>query len=650
MGVSWTKEQAQVIHLRNRNILVSAAAGSGKTAVLVERIITRLTVDEPPIDVDQMLVVTFTEAAAAEMKERIRDAIEKKLEEQPENVHLQRQATLIHNAQVTTIHSFCLSVIRDYFHMIDLDPGFRIADEGELKLLRQDVLEEVLENCYTAGEQSFLDCIESFAAGRDDKKIEEIILQLYEFSRSNPEPEKWLRQCVKSYEVDTMEAFEASEGAVYAKESLRKALEETMTLLEEGIRQCQEPDGPYMYADALKEDRERIQKLLAQTTMQGMYDLFADWKWKRFAANKDKSVSEELTASVKNMREEVKDIVGALKDQFFYEAPEELWKDMVEAGKTMFVLAGLVQSFADAFEEKKRSKHLIDFSDMEQYALRILTEKTEEGLIPSEAAKDYQNKFAEVMIDEYQDSNLIQEAILTSVSTVSEGNYNVFMVGDVKQSIYRFRLSRPELFMEKFNTYNIEESQKQRIDLHKNFRSRREVLDSTNFVFEQIMTKELGEITYDEKAALYVGADYEEKPGMKAEVLLVNTAENFSEQTEVGEASDRELEARAIAARIKQLVGAHPVFDKKSGAYRPAKYSDIVILTRSLKGWTDVFTEVLNREGIPTFTGSKEGYFETREIRLLLDYLRVLDNPRQDLPLAAVLKSMFAGLSSEEFA
>ena len=199
MVVSWTKEQAQVIHLRNRNILVSAAAGSGKTAVLVERIITRLTVDEPPIDVDQMLVVTFTEAAAAEMKERIRDAIEKKLEEQPENVHLQRQATLIHNAQVTTIHSFCLSVIRDYFHMINLDPGFRIADEGELKLLRQDVLEEVLENCYTAGEQSFLDCIESFAAGRDDKKIEEIILQLYEFSRSNPEPEKWLRQCVKSY-------------------------------------------------------------------------------------------------------------------------------------------------------------------------------------------------------------------------------------------------------------------------------------------------------------------------------------------------------------------------------------------------------------------------------------------------------------------
>lgn len=650
MGVSWTEEQEQVIRLRNRNILVSAAAGSGKTAVLVERIITRLTEDEPPIDVDQMLVVTFTEAAAAEMKERIRDAIEKKLEEQPENVHLQRQATLIHNAQVTTIHSFCLSVIRDYFHMIDLDPGFRIADEGELKLLRQDVLEEVLENCYEAGEKSFLDCIESFAAGRDDKKMEEIILQLYEFSRSNPEPEKWLRQCVKSYEVDTMEAFEASEGAVYAKESLRRSLEETQALLEEGLRQCQEPDGPYMYADALEEDLAGIQKLLAQTTMQGMYDLFADWKWKRFAANKDKNVSEELTASVKNIREEVKGTVGALREQFFYEAPEELWKDMAEAGKTMSVLAELVQSFADAFEEKKRSKNLIDFSDMEQYALRILTEKTGEGLIPSEAAKDYQKKFAEVMIDEYQDSNLIQEAILTSVSTVSEGNYNVFMVGDVKQSIYRFRLSRPELFMEKFNTYNIEESQKQRIDLHKNFRSRREVLDSTNFVFEQIMTKELGEITYDEKAALYVGADYAEKPGMETEVLLVNTAEDSSEQAAAREESDREMEARAIAARIKRLVGTHPVFDKKSGEYRPAKYSDIVILTRSLKGWTDVFTEVLNREGIPTFTGSKEGYFETREIRLLLDYLRVLDNPRQDLPLAAVLKSMFAGLSSEEFA
>lgn len=650
MGVSWTKEQEQVIRLRNRNILVSAAGGSGKTAVLVERIITRLTVDEPPINVDQMLVVTFTEAAAAEMKERIRDAIEKKLEEQPDNVHLQRQATLIHNAQVTTIHSFCLSVIRDYFHTIDLDPGFRIADEGELKLLRQDVLEEVLERCYGEASEEFLECVESISSGRDDKKMEEIILQMYEFSRSNPEPEKWLRQCVEGYQVNTMEEFEASEGVVYAKESLKKSLEELLTLLEEGIRQCQEPDGPYMYADALEADQAVMKKLYSQTTMQGMYDLFADLKWKRLATNRDKNVSEDLTASVKSIREEVKETVGALREQFFYESPEEMQKDMLGAGKIMAVLADLVQIFAEAFEAKKRSKNLIDFSDMEQYALRILTKQTEEGLVPSEAAKDYQKKFAEIMIDEYQDSNLIQEAILTSVSTVSEGNYNVFMVGDVKQSIYRFRLSRPELFMEKFDTYNIEESQKQRIDLHKNFRSRREVLDSTNFLFEQIMTKELGEITYDEKAALYVGADYEDKPGMEAEVLLVNTAEASTEQTEGREESDREIEARAIAARIKQLVGAQQVFDKKSGEYRMAKYSDIVILTRSLKGWTDVFTEVLNREGIPTFTGSKEGYFETREIRLLLDYLRVLDNPRQDLPLAAVLKSMFAGLTSEEFA
>ena len=243
MSVQWTEDQKKVIELRNRNILVSAAAGSGKTAVLVERIIQRLLDERDPLDVDRLLIVTFTEAAAAEMKERIRDAIENALEDTPGNVHLQRQATLIHSARITTIHSFCLSVIREHFHAINLDPGFRIADEGELKLLRQDVLEEVLENCYTAGEQSFLDCIESFAAGRDDKKIEEIILQLYEFSRSNPEPEKWLRQCVKSYEVDTMEAFEASEGAVYAKESLRKALEETMALLEKGIRQCQEPDS-----------------------------------------------------------------------------------------------------------------------------------------------------------------------------------------------------------------------------------------------------------------------------------------------------------------------------------------------------------------------------------------------------------------------
>ena len=291
---------------------------------------------------------------------------------------------------------------------------------------------------------------------------------------------------------------------------------------------------------------------------------------------------------------------------------------------------------------------------MEQYALRILTEKSEDGFVPSKIAQEYQNQFHEVMIDEYQDSNLIQEAILNSVSTCRSGRYNIFMVGDVKQSIYRFRLSRPELFLEKFYTYNIEESQTQRIDLHRNFRSRKEVLESANAIFRQIMTEKLGGIVYDEQAALYPGAEYPETENLKTEILLMDSDLDEYQKTDgdtsKGIVSERELEARMIAMRIRELLRSQKVVDKETGELRNVRYSDIVILTRSIKGFADVFTEVLNREGIPAYAGTSEGYFQTQEVGVLLDYLRVLDNRRQDIPLAAVLRSAFAEMSDEEMA
>lgn len=649
MGVTFTPEQKQVIDLRDRNILVSAAAGSGKTAVLVERIITRLTKDQNPIDVDRLLIVTYTEAAASEMKERIRTAIEKALEENPDNVHLQRQATLIHSAQVTTIHSFCLSVIRDYFHTIDLDPGFRIAEEGELKLLKHDVMEELLERYYEEGSQTFQEFVECFASGRDDKKLEELILQLYEFSRSYPNPGKWLQECVEQYEFDSLQAMAESEFVEHIMRNTRYYMKDLKETIVSGLQVCDCEDGPYMYRETLEADLQNIEKINSAEDFLEMSNLISKVKWARLATNRDKSVSEELAAYVKGVREEVKKTVASVVEQYFFDAPEELYQDMLSAKSNMEVLVQLVNDFADTFAEKKTGKNMIDFGDMEQFALRILTLEEDGKLVPSKAAKEYQERFAEVMIDEYQDSNLIQEAILTSVSKVSKGSYNIFMVGDVKQSIYRFRLSRPELFMEKFNTYSLEESDKQRIDLHKNFRSRREVLDSTNFIFEQIMTKGLGGIAYDDKAALYVGAAYEEQAGNETEVILVDT-DFEDEDDQKMEETNRELEARAVARRIKELVGHHMVLDKETGEYRTARYSDIVILTRSLKGWTDVFTNILNREGIPAYSGSKEGYFETREIRTILDYLRILDNPRQDIPFAAVLTSCFGKLTSEELA
>ena len=640
MSVKWTSEQQKVIDLRNRNILVSAAAGSGKTAVLVERIIRRLTEDDTPTDVDRLLIVTFTEAAAAEMKERIGAAIEKKLEERPGDIRLERQATLIHSAQITTIHSFCLAVIRDHFHVIGIDPGFRIAEEGELKLLKQDVLEELLEERYAEAEEEFLDFTERFGSGKSDKKIEEIILKMYEYSRSYPRPDRWLDQCVKAYESEDLE--------VRAEERVRMRAADIERVLERGLKICEEPDGPYMYGDMLDSDLEELERLQRAENFDAMYSAAAGFKWKRLSSRKDDTVSPDKKEKVKKLREQAKSLLKGMQEDYFY-APREVWQqDMQDALPSVVTLTELVKRFAHMLDEKKRLRNMIDFNDMEQFALAILTEEKDGELVPSAVAGEYQDRFDEVMIDEYQDSNLVQETILTSVSRVSRGEYNIFMVGDVKQSIYSFRLSRPELFMEKYNTYSLKDSVTQRIDLHKNFRSREEVLDSVNDIFRQIMKKELGGIEYDDSAALYPGAEFPPLPSgkedfCKSELLLLDKEDTRGED-------ERQAEARMIARRIRELIRDGVVLDKETREYRRVQYRDIVILTRSIRGWAEVFSSVLGEEGIPAYSVSREGYFETYEVSVLLDYLKILDNARQDLPLAAVLTSVFGGLDTRELA
>ena len=648
MGVKWTKQQQQVIDLRDRNILVSAAAGSGKTAVLVERIITMLTDEEHPVNVDELLIVTFTEAAAGEMKERIRGAIEKALEENPENEHLKRQATLIHNAQITTIHSFCLFVIRDHFHVIDIDPGFRTAEEGELKLLRHDVLDELLEEKYAQKEERFLRFSNAYGGRRNDKKLEEMIEKAYDYSRSYPDGEGWLDSCVDAYRVDCAEDLEKSDYGNKIVTWAKAYLEEAKLLNEQATQISLEIDGTAVYEEALKLDAQTIRELLSAKNYNELSGRIQNVEWSRFASCRDKTVSKEKIEAVKDLREQEKGIVSGLKKDYFYQKPGEMAADMQICLPYMEELVGLVKCFSQRFDAKKRQENVIDFSDMEQFALQILAKKTEEGFEPSEVAKEYQDQFREIRIDEYQDSNLIQETILTCISGVSKGKYNIFMVGDVKQSIYSFRLSRPELFMEKFDTYDLEKGPKQRIDLHKNFRSRKEVLDSVNYIFRQIMIRNLGEIDYDDKAALYVGAEYPENPGCETEVLVLNT--ELKKYDRSIKASKQEMEARMIASRIRRLIAEQKVLDKKTGKLRPARYSDIVILTRSVKGIADIFVQELNREGIPAFSGTKEGYFATQEIGVLLDYLRVLDNRKQDIPLAAVLMSAFCGLNEQEMA
>lgn len=642
MGINFTEEQQQVIRLRGSNILVAAAAGSGKTAVLVERIITRLTKDVPPLDVDQLLIVTFTEAAASEMKERIHLAIEKALEEQPDNEHLQRQATLIHQAKITTMHKFCLSVIREHFHTIGLDPGFRVAEEGEIKLLKRDVLEAVLEEAYEEATPEFLSFVESFAAGKDDKGLEELILQLQDFAESYPNPREWLDACVEQYEVHSLEELEEK---CYIKEvvaELRTIFSDLKEQARFGIRICQSEDGPLAYEDALKSDYDFLESLEQTERFSLMYQKLQGVQWAKLGRN-GKNVLEEKMNQVKSIRKEIKDLVSDVTERYFFEDMTEIQKDMGAAKQHVCVLTYLVKRFHEVFLLEKRKKNLIDFGDMEHYALQILTREENGALVPSEVAEGYQKKFEEIMIDEYQDSNYLQEAIMTSVSRILQGTYNIFMVGDVKQSIYRFRLSRPELFMEKFHSYKIGEGKQQRIDLYQNFRSRREVLDSTNFVFEQIMTPDFGGMEYDERAALHVGAVYEERPGNETELLIADLPDFKSDER-------MELEAELIVKKIQDIKKHHQVFDKDTGTYRNVKNSDIVILTRSPKSWNAVLSKVLEEAGIPSYTGSGEGYFQTQEIRLLLNYLRILDNPRQDLAFASILTSMFTGLDTEEMA
>ena len=646
MGVSWTTEQQQVIDLRNRNILVSAAAGSGKTAVLVERIVKIITDKNHPVDIDHLLIVTFTNAAAAEMRERIGNAIEKALDEQPGNEHLLRQLTLIHNAQITTIDSFCLYVVRNHFHEIDLEPNFRIGDEGELKLLREDVLGRVLEQNYEEPSEAFSDFVEGYASGRTDAALNEMILQLYEFSRSYPWPEKWLDSFVGIYRIENREELDRAEWLAPLTENICFVLKDCEQLLKQALAITQQDDGPDMYEKAVQSDLEKYESLSKLTSFCELYGALSDIKYDRLASSRGFEGDPDKLELVKSLREQAKDVVKKICRQYFFCSPEMMIEQLERTEPMLEEVVRLTKQFADEFAAAKRRKNLVDFHDVEHFALQILVdEETEKA---KKTAEEFRDTFEEIMIDEYQDSNEVQETLLRSISREERGENNIFMVGDVKQSIYRFRLARPELFMKKYDSYSLEESTTQRIDLHKNFRSREEVLTCTNDIFYKIMVRSLGNVEYDAEAALYPGASYPVSADFTPEILLADSNDELLEDTELSD--KKTLEAKIVAEEIRHLMKTQPVTDKATGELRAARYSDIVILLRSLSGWADSLVEVLNGNGIPAHTVSSTGYFSTVEVQTVLSMLRLLDNPRQDIPMAAVLRSPMAGLTDEELA
>ncbi len=680
MSSKWTDEQLSAIEERGCNLLVAAAAGAGKTAVLVERILRRITEKEAPVDIDRLLVVTFTNAAAAEMRERVGDAILKELEKSPDSKALQKQLLLLQRASITTIHSFCLEVIRNNFHCIDLDPAFRIADQTEGELLKYEALEELFEDKYEQEEQDagFLELVECYGGSKDDSALQGIVLEIFDFIQSNPWPDKWISDAASAYRSYAEEDFMKSKWAKTLLTIIMIELNGMRSSLLNALQLSSSTEGLEGYAETIKSDLAGLDSLIvccnsSKSDWDSLYDTFAELSFDRLkSASKD--ADKRVQEHVKDIRGDIKDRLKKIREDVLYAKNSSISDELKGVYPILESLGSLVKDFGKKFAEKKKEKGIIDFNDIEHFCLRILVEEQEEGIKhPSKIALKLRVRFDEIYIDEYQDSNEVQEEILCTISRNDSEHPNLFMVGDIKQSIYRFRQAKPELFSAKYETYPIESGGRSRkILLNKNFRSREEVLASVNFVFKTIMSKNVGEVYYDDNEALNVGFSYEEvedKEALTVELNLVDLKDEADSEKDI-EATDEELadsqeglqleeesltsiqtEARMIAKRIQELIkpeGSFKIYDKAENCYRQPRYSDIVILLRTTRGWAEVFSEELALMNIPVFADMGSGYFKTLEVSTMMALLQIIDNPIQDIPLLAVLRSPIAGFTAEE--
>lgn len=691
METKWTDEQLLAIETRGKNLLVAAAAGSGKTAVLVERIIKIITDDNNPVDIDKLLVVTFTNAAASEMRERIGDAISKKLEEMPDSKMLQRQLALLNKSNITTIHSFCLDIIKNNFHLIDLDPGFRIGDETECTLIKQDVLIELFEDKYDKEDEDFLNLIEAYCTNRDDERLKEIVLKLYNFSMSGPWPSVWLREKAQEFNINSLDELEKASWYKVLKESLYLDLNNAKNGLDEAIKICEEDSDLAPYLLTLKPELNGIENAINSLNLdlEQIYKAVKDIEFAYRIKTVKKGIGDELDKKkVKSLRDDVKKKINQIKGGVFSISLDETLNGIKNMYPIIKSLTELVIEFSDRYVKKKMERVILDFNDLEHLCLKILTCNDENGEVyASSVAQKFREKFEEVLVDEYQDSNNVQETIISMVSRKDLDNPNVFMVGDVKQSIYRFRQAKPELFLEKYNSYSEEDNKKNRkIMLYKNFRSREEVIKGVNFIFKSLMSKTVGELDYTDKEALNLGASYDEinkdnvyfqdnefidldkiEVSGALELHILDKSSDFEDgKNEINDEDDKEndneedlsavaIEARIIAKRIKELINPSDgkcfmVFDKNLNRYRKITYKDIVILLRSTKNWADTIVEELSFGGIPVYADINTGYFQTIEIRTIMSLLHIIDNPMQDIYTIASMRSPIFAFTSEELA
>ena len=680
----WTKEQLEVIESRECNLLVAAAAGSGKTAVLVERIIQMITSRENPIDIDKLLVVTFTNAAASEMRERIGDAIGKALDENPENKHLQNQLVLLNKSSITTIHSFCLDVIKSNFHRINLDPNFRIGDQTECAILKQEAIEEVFEDLYEERDEGFLNLVESYAERGGDKEVQDIILGIYSFAMASPEPKKWLIDSAERFNIDENFDFSQSIWARAILDTVKIEINGLCLNMERALKEVESIEELATFAEKLSVEYKKIADIsqACNKSWDEAYKKMASMSFENYVKGV-KRISKDAPSYIKESKEKAKTIRDKTKKSLesivsatFNKDNDSIREEIKYLYNIVKPISSVVLRFEEEYSNKKREKGIIDFNDIEHFALNILTDVDEKGnIVPSDIAVGYRNKFYEIFIDEYQDSNLVQEVLLKAVANTETPNR--FMVGDVKQSIYRFRQAKPELFLQKYNNYNDKKgSSHRKIMLYKNFRSREEVVDAVNYIFENIMNENIGEIEYTEKERLNLGANFnvdtDEKSiiGGATEIHLIqkdnkldddiindkddriNNKENEIEEEE--KLDNIQLEARMVGNIIKDLMKVNEdgkiqkVYDKGIDGYRPVEFRDIVILLRATSAWAPVFADELMNMDIPTYADVGVGYFDTIEIKTILSLLQIIDNPMQDIPLISVLKSPIFGFTPED--
>lgn len=635
--------------------------GSGKTAVLVERIINKVLNEK--INIDEILVVTFTNAAASEMRERILEAIYKKLDEEPENENLQKQITLLNKASICTIDSFCLEVVKNYFYELEnISPNFRIADTSEIELLKQEVIDDIFEEKYENEDESFTKLINTYTSYRDDSPLKELVLKIYSYIQTNPFPEKWLNEKIEMFNLNNKleEDFGKTVwGRVLLQEIKETVIDSILTLERFEKYLSVEPELEKFW-QTIRNDLEQLEILKENTnSWDKAYEICQNLE---FVTWPRKSSNLEIKEKAKEARNEIKEKLKSISLKILNCTSKEANQDIYDMYEILKKLKNLIVEFKEEFSKRKKEKNIVDFHDIEHFALKILLKTDENGnIFKTEIAKKYEKKFKEVAIDEYQDSNLVQEYILTAISN----NKNIFMVGDVKQSIYKFRQAMPELFLEKYENYKKKEEKKEKdnlkIQLFKNFRSKENVLKFTNNIFQDIMSKQLGDISYNEEEYLNLGANYPKiEQNQKIEINVIQTKEiENEEKTDIQEneeelqsdehIEDIELEARFVANKIQELIEKKfQVYDKKKETYRDIEYKDIVILLRATSKSAPIYEQEILNSGIPVFSDSSQEYLDSIEIQTIMSLLKIIDNPIQDIPLVTVLRSPIGKFTDNE--